>query len=255
MRRAFTLIELLVAVSIVALLAAILLPSLARARGEGRRAVCLSNLRQLSIAACGYLDEHRDHFWPYFTDVRAPERGRRWWFGFEPNGPRFAEPNRPLDKRQAVLARYLRSTDDALQCPEFPYTDGLYFPKFAARSASYGYNLLLGPSNPWLPTSRRGEFHRRSATVFVFADGIHFDFNPGLNEGHYIEYIKDPAAPGTAGGFGHFRHNGRAQVLFMDGHAEAQVLRGAAYGGRTAAGSAGNLTDAAGGFSIYGGRN
>jgi len=56
--RAFTLIELLVVISIIALLIALLIPVLRSARELGHRTVCLSNLRQLTLAWVAYAEEH-----------------------------------------------------------------------------------------------------------------------------------------------------------------------------------------------------
>jgi prepilin-type N-terminal cleavage/methylation domain-containing protein len=55
---AFTLIELLVAIAIISLLAALLLPALSTAKEKGRRAACLSNLRQIALGARLYMDEN-----------------------------------------------------------------------------------------------------------------------------------------------------------------------------------------------------
>ncbi len=58
-RRAFTLIELLVVIAIIALVLAIMLPSLAKAREAGRSSACLSNLRQCFLIIRQYADENR----------------------------------------------------------------------------------------------------------------------------------------------------------------------------------------------------
>ena len=63
-RVAFTLIELLVVIAIIALLAALLLPALGRAKGEALNAACLSNLKQLQVCAISYTQDNDDWFVP-----------------------------------------------------------------------------------------------------------------------------------------------------------------------------------------------
>jgi prepilin-type N-terminal cleavage/methylation domain-containing protein/prepilin-type processing-associated H-X9-DG protein len=59
--RAFTLIELLVVIAVIAVLMAILMPALQRAREQGTRAVCLSNVKQFGICWILYADENNQH--------------------------------------------------------------------------------------------------------------------------------------------------------------------------------------------------
>ena len=63
----FTLVELLVVMAVIALLAAMLFPVFASARGAARKSVCLSNLRQLGMAVSLYSQDY-DDFYPYGAD-------------------------------------------------------------------------------------------------------------------------------------------------------------------------------------------
>ena len=59
-QRGFTLIELLVVIAIIAILMAVLMPALGRARLMGQRAACMGNLKQLTLAWIMYADENDD---------------------------------------------------------------------------------------------------------------------------------------------------------------------------------------------------
>lgn len=84
-RPAFTLVELVVVVAVIAMLAALLFPVIAQARAEGRRLICLSHLRQISLAHQLYLQNWDEQlvYWYIPVAPRPPPFGPRlYWTEF-----------------------------------------------------------------------------------------------------------------------------------------------------------------------------
>ena len=83
-RNAFTLIELLVVIAVIAVLMAILMPALNRAREQGKRTACVNNLRQLTVGWILYADDNNDKIvaantgataaWVVYADATTTEQ-------------------------------------------------------------------------------------------------------------------------------------------------------------------------------------
>ena len=239
-QRGFTLIELLIVIGTIALLMAIMLPALNRARAQTRTIVCLSNLRQLGLAFACYANDYDDYAMP-----TVGQSGTYWWGRKLSNG---------IDHTKGFVWPYLKSElerESVYECPAQRYgsytlqgkpvgvADG---PQWI--TSTYGYNgyYLSPPQSGWPQIGYR-PWQKittviKPAEVIAFADTL-LDWdvtgeNPLLTNIALLDppYILNNSAtsweknlhPTTC-----FRHNDRANVVFVDGHCRWMKLEGGQY--------------------------
>jgi prepilin-type N-terminal cleavage/methylation domain-containing protein/prepilin-type processing-associated H-X9-DG protein len=226
--RAFTLVELLVVIGVIAILIALLLPALSRARRSAVRVACSSNLRQVGLAVLAYAHDQRGRF---------PAPGS----GFNPVSEDWVhwQPNR--DVREGSVMPYLGYSTEVLKCPLGPPGRGEVVGMGSRRYPPYPFSYSINakftghtPAGRWNArhAPKVHQIPHPSQKILALEEDTR-----GINDGawfsgggDYIEAVNTLVSTRhdrgretgtvTEGITGQYLPGGRGNAVFGDGHCE-----------------------------------
>jgi prepilin-type N-terminal cleavage/methylation domain-containing protein/prepilin-type processing-associated H-X9-DG protein len=222
-RRAFTLIELLVVIAIIAILAAMLLPALSRAKAKAQSISCLNNLRQTGLFMQLYTDDNSDKFPSSIKAYTATDSLNNWW-------------------GMAILG-FAKENDGMFHCPSYGRSAA---DKFVWRmdfdGVGYGYNAFFLGGGPEAGKSisaggftyttpanlKRGSI-RTPVDLLMLGDKdpkpiMGLDGTNGASSGAlWWPSAANKTYPNAVNeGVNMTRHSGLGNVNFADGHSESR---------------------------------
>jgi len=255
---AFTLIELLVVIAIIAILAAMLLPALSKAKARAHQVYCMNNGKQMMVSVQMYTGDHQDLYPPNEDSSTAPA-GHVWVYGHggAPSGAQQFNPDILRDPATSVLATYVGKSVSIFKCPA-DRRSGLYqgadaalrgktvgaartfsmnqavgtaCPGYAANRSSHNGAPCVPVNGPWLDNTMS---HVANKPYKTFGKTSQFT---GVSPAQIWVFLDEDAYSLNDGGFGFGMntaewidfpgtyHNNGCGFAFADGHSEIKHWR------------------------------